>query len=119
MSRIQEEQKIHKHRKLMNDYNDLQIRIKAHILDWNELNGDEYDKFMAKHPKPTCEELNEMSNRIMAALQEDSEYMRKKYIEFCDCEHPRDPYNGTGICMSCNKQFGLKAALKFGYLTIF
>ncbi len=68
---INKEPRIYKHEKLMNDFNNLQIRIKAHILDIGD------DEFKKRHPKPTNEELNEISNRIMSVLQEDSEPMRK------------------------------------------
>ncbi len=71
MSRLHEEPKIYKHQQLMDDFNDLQIRIKAHLLDIVD------SELKQRHSKPTNDELNVMSNKIMSALKENNEPMRK------------------------------------------
>lgn len=65
------EPRIYKHEALMHDFNELQIRIKIYLFDI----GDE--EFKRRHPKPTVQELDQMMNKVMAVLQEDSKPMKR------------------------------------------
>jgi hypothetical protein len=71
MSRRIEEPRIYKHERLMHDFNEMQIRIKTHLFNLGD------NEMKRRHPKPTNDELNEISNRIMSALRESSTPMRK------------------------------------------
>jgi hypothetical protein len=67
------EPRIYKHEQLMNDFNDLQVRIKTHLFDIGN------DEFKHKHPKPTMYELDLMLSKIVSVLKEDSELMKKSF----------------------------------------
>lgn len=71
MTRIYQEPKIYKNDALMHDFNELLIRIKTHLYDLGD------DAFKNSHPKPTVEEIDRMTTRIMTVLQQDSEPMKK------------------------------------------
>jgi hypothetical protein len=60
-----------KHQKLMNEFNEMMIRIKLHLF----CVGDTAD--FINNPEPTVEELDDLTNKIMAVLREDSEPMIK------------------------------------------
>ena len=61
------EPRLFKHQKLMNEYNEMMIRIKLHlfIVPGNVT------------PIPTNKELDDITDKIMKVLQEDSEPMIK------------------------------------------
>ena len=65
MSHRMPEPRIFKHQKLMNEFNDMMIRIKRHLYD------------MPTDEVPTREELDSLTNRIISALKENSEPMIK------------------------------------------
>lgn len=71
MSHLMPEPRIFKHQKLMNEFNQMMIRIKQHLF----FNGDTAD-FISK-PEPTVKELDSITNKIMAVLREDSKPMIK------------------------------------------
>lgn len=71
MSKAKQELLIYHNQVLMNQTNDLFIRIKTHLFDL----GDE--KFKERHPIPTREELDLIMNRIIQELRKDCEPMRK------------------------------------------
>jgi hypothetical protein len=57
---------IYKNQELMNEFNEMMIRIKVHLFqNFNKLYGD-------KHSMPTNEELDNITNKIMTALKEDN-----------------------------------------------
>jgi hypothetical protein len=60
------ELKRYKHQKLMNELNDMMIRIKVHLF--LESTADK----MA-HSKPKMKEIDELTNKIMKVLQKDNE----------------------------------------------
>jgi hypothetical protein len=60
------EPRIFKHQKLMNDFNDMIIRIKRHLF-----------YHMSTDAVPSNEELDSLTNRIMKVLREDSKPMIK------------------------------------------
>lgn len=66
MSRIIPEPKIYKHQQLMHDFNELQVRIKTYLFDIGD------SEFKSKHPKPTPKELDEMMEKVMEVLKQDS-----------------------------------------------
>ena len=70
MSRIPE-LRIYNNEKLMNDYNDMQIRIKAHLFEIGS------PEFKLRNPKPTVEELDSLMKRVFDVLKQDSQPMRK------------------------------------------
>ena len=61
MGRIAEEQKLLKHSKLLDDFNEMQIAIKAHLFDIKEI--------QERYPKPTIQEMDKMNARIRQALE--------------------------------------------------
>ena len=72
MSRIMPMPLNYKNAAVMHDYNELQIRIKTHLFDLGNM------EFKLKHPKPTNEEIDLITNRIMKVLKEDAEPFIKK-----------------------------------------
>jgi hypothetical protein len=66
MSHKMPEPKIFKHQKLMNEFNDMMIRIKRHLF--YKMSADDI---------PTNEELDNITNRIMKVLRENNEPMIK------------------------------------------
>lgn len=60
-----------KHQKLMNEFNEMMIRIKLHLF----CDGDTAD--FINHPEPTVKELDDLTNKIMTILREDSKPMIK------------------------------------------
>ena len=75
------ELRIFKHQKLMNEFNDMMIRIKRHLYD------------MPTDAVPTNEELDKITNKIMKVLQEDNEPMIKhtegNYHNMADPAYPK------------------------------
>lgn len=70
------EPRIFKHQKLMNEFNEMMIKIKLHLFD------DVVDiADFISHPEPTVKELDSLTNKIMTVLREDSEPMIKHYKE--------------------------------------
>lgn len=65
MSHKLPEPRTFKHQKLMNDFNDMMIRIKRHLYH------------IPADAVPSNEELDNITNRIMKVLREDSEPMIK------------------------------------------
>lgn len=65
MSRIMEPPKNYKHQKLMDDFNDLMIKIKIYLF------GNE--KMKKVRNKPTSEEIDKIFWQIMEILQKDNE----------------------------------------------
>lgn len=61
------EPRIYQHEQLMHELNELAIAIKAHLLPIEQLKH--------KYPKPTCEEIDEVTTRVMHALRQDSKPM--------------------------------------------
>jgi len=62
------EPRIFKHQKLMNEFNEMMIRIKIHLF--HNINTDEKN-----YKKPTTEELDNITNKIMNVLRKDNEPM--------------------------------------------
>lgn len=71
MSRHRQEPRIYNNETLMHDFNILQIRIKVHLFNIGDDNLKRYN------PKPSVEELDQMMNRVMQVLREDSKPMRQ------------------------------------------
>ena len=71
MSHKMPEPRIFKHQKLMNEFNEMMIRIKRHLF----FDGDTAD--FISEPEPTNKELDAITNKIMAVLREDSKPMIK------------------------------------------
>jgi len=61
MSHKMPEPRIFKHQKLMNEFNDMMIRIKRHLF-----------LIPGETIKPTNEELDDITNKIINVLQKDS-----------------------------------------------
>ena len=67
MRKQPQEPVIYKHQALMNEFNDMMIRIKVHLFQkFNKL----YD---GKYAMPTNKELDDITNKIMTVLQQDKE----------------------------------------------
>ena len=66
MKKEPQELKVYKHQDLMKELNDMMIRIKRHLFG---IQGDTI--------KPENEELDSLTNKLMAVLREDSEPMVK------------------------------------------
>lgn len=65
----------YKNRHLMNEFNEMMIRIKAHLFEFNDLKTS--DKISPDDfPKPTEKELDDVSNKIMNVLMQDSKPIR-------------------------------------------
>ena len=62
--------KTYKHQKLMNEFNNMMIRIKTHLFSESTIE-------QMAHSKPTVEELDGITNEIMTILREDNEPMIK------------------------------------------
>ena len=58
---------IYKHQELMNEFNQMMIRIKLHLFYEVDASECIYD------PKLTVEELDELTNKIMIILKQDKE----------------------------------------------
>jgi hypothetical protein len=71
MSHKMPEPRIFKHQKLMNEFNEMMIRIKLHLF----FNGGVSEFIEA--PEPTNEELDDITNKIIKVLQKDSKPMIK------------------------------------------
>ncbi len=67
--RERNELRLYAHQQLMDEYNDLQIRIKIYLLDIDD------EKLRRQYPKPSGEELDEMMMRIIRVLREESKPM--------------------------------------------
>jgi hypothetical protein len=64
------EPKIYKHQKLMDEYNEMMIRIKVHFLSHDKIfNPDKVDRYKM----PTVEELDQLMNSVMGVLRKDNE----------------------------------------------
>lgn len=72
MSRQRIEPKIYHNQALMDDTNDIFIRIKTHLFNL----GDE--KLKSRHPKPSNEELDQLMNRLFLELRKDSKPIIKR-----------------------------------------
>jgi hypothetical protein len=74
MSHRPQELKTYKHQKLMNEFNDMMIKIKKYLFVINErkMMGGSILKPI-NISKPTVEELDSLTNKIMTVLQEDKE----------------------------------------------
>jgi hypothetical protein len=63
---------IYKNQKLINELNNMMIRIKAHLFEFNNLKTS--DTISTNNfPKPTIKELDELTNKLVTALQESVE----------------------------------------------
>lgn len=72
MSHRVEELKKYKNQKLMNEFNQMMIRIKLHLFD------DVVDPAdFISHPEPSVKELDDITNKIMEVLKKDNEPMIK------------------------------------------
>ncbi len=69
MSKQQNELRLYANEQLMDEFNNLMIRIKVHLFDLEKLKG--------HHRKPTNEELDNLFLRIISKLKEDSIPMRR------------------------------------------
>jgi ribonuclease HI len=67
MGKQPQELKNFKHRELMNEFNDLMIRIKRHLFN-----------IPGNSIKPTNEELDDVTNKIINILQQDN----KPFIKY-------------------------------------
>ncbi len=68
--KIYNEPKIYRHQVLMDDYNELNIRIKTHLYNIGDA------EFKLRQPIPTMQELDKMLHQVVMALKEDSKPMR-------------------------------------------
>lgn len=77
MSKKRTEPKIFHNKELMNEFNDIMIRIKLHLFEFNDLKSS--DKISPLEvPKPTVKELDELMSKIFDVLKKDSEPYVKK-----------------------------------------
>lgn len=77
MSKRRFEPKIYHNQVLMDDFNILMKRIKAHLFDFNDLKTS--DKISPNDfPKPTVQELDEIINKIFGVLKQDNKPMIKR-----------------------------------------
>jgi hypothetical protein len=68
------EPKIYKHQQLIDEYNEMMIRIKVHLFELNNLKTS--DKISPLNfPKPTVQELDELMNKIITVLSKDNKPM--------------------------------------------
>lgn len=72
MSRQRHEPMIYHNQALMDETNDMFIRLKTHLFNL----GDE--KLKMRYPKPTNEELDQLMNRLFLELRKDNEPMIKR-----------------------------------------
>lgn len=72
MSRQRTEPRIYHNQKLMDETNDIFIRVKTHLFDLGN------DDFKRLNPKPSVNELDEIMHRIFIELQKESEPMIKR-----------------------------------------
>lgn len=70
MSRQRTEPKIYRNEKLMQDTNEMFIRIKIHLLGDESLKG--------KYPKPNESELNQLMDKLFFVLRKDNEPIIKR-----------------------------------------
>lgn len=70
------EPKIYKNQQLMNDLNEMFIRIKCHLFELDNLKTSDYP-LKQKFPKPSVKELDEIMSRVNIELQKDNEPMIK------------------------------------------
>jgi len=65
-----------KHKNLMRDYNELMMRIKAYLFEFN--NGKTSDVISPyDFPKPTVEEIDLIQNQVFSILQESRTSLKK------------------------------------------
>lgn len=76
MSHLMPEPRIYKHQNLMNEFNEAMIRIKLHLFELNDLKTSDKIK-PDDFPKPTNDELNLLTHKIMMVLRADSMPMKK------------------------------------------
>lgn len=72
MSRQRIEPTIYHNQELMDNTNDMFIRIKTHLFNL----GDE--RLKSRYPKPSNEELDQLINRLFLELRKDNEPMIKR-----------------------------------------
>ena len=71
MSKHTEPLRLYKYDKLMEELNDMILRIKVHTLSGFP------DEVRKKYSLPTCQELDSLNTRLQCALRENSELMKK------------------------------------------
>lgn len=65
-----------KHKNLMRDYNELMMRIKAHLFEFSD--GKTSDVISPNDfPKPTVEEIDLIQNQVFSILQESRTSLKK------------------------------------------
>lgn len=77
MSRQRFEPKIYHNQVLMDDFNKMMIRIKAHLFHFNDMKTSDIIS-PNDFPKPTVQELDEITNKIFGVLKADNGPMIKR-----------------------------------------
>lgn len=73
MSRHIDEPRYYVNQQLMDEFNQLMICLKTHLFDLGD------PSFKERHPKPTSEQLDQITTNIMRVLSENSQPLRKSH----------------------------------------
>jgi hypothetical protein len=73
------EPKIYHNENLINDLNEMFIRIKTHLFELNDLKTSDIP-LKERYPKPSVKELDDIMSQVIFELQKDNEPMIKKVI---------------------------------------